>query len=99
MGDTLRWARRVNLARMSPRPELASSRFCLADVGAEYLVYVPVTRSVIVDLGAAPTRLAVQWFHPGTGETRGAGLVEGGASRLFTPPFTGPTVLYLRAVP
>jgi Family of unknown function (DUF6298) len=42
MGDTLRYAARVNMARLVPRDDLASSTYCLADPGTEYLVYVPI---------------------------------------------------------
>jgi hypothetical protein len=41
MGHTLSYARRMNLAQMVPRPELSSTKYCLADSGAEYLVYIP----------------------------------------------------------
>ena len=44
MGVTLRVARELNLAAMTPRNELASSRYCLAGQGKrgmEYVVYVP----------------------------------------------------------
>ena len=41
MGQTLALARSMDLARMVPRGELASSRYCLANVGSEYLVYLP----------------------------------------------------------
>ena len=98
MGDTLRWSRRINLAGMTPRPDLASSRFCLAQPGREYLVYSPFTRSVIVDLSAVETQVVVEWFSPGTGETRLAGTVAGRDSRFLTSPFTGDSVLYLSAV-
>jgi hypothetical protein len=41
MGQTLSYARRMNLAQMVPHPELASTKYCLADPQAEYLVYIP----------------------------------------------------------
>ncbi len=42
MGDTLAYAARVNMANLVPREDLASSTYCLADPGAEYLVYIPI---------------------------------------------------------
>jgi Family of unknown function (DUF6298) len=42
MGDTLRYATRMNLAAMVPRQDLASTTYCLADPGVEYLVYLPI---------------------------------------------------------
>lgn len=41
MGDTLRYAEKMNLAAMAPRGDSCSSTFCLANPGAEYLAYLP----------------------------------------------------------
>ncbi len=41
MGDTRRYADKMNLAAMAPREDLCSSTFCLANPGTEYLVYLP----------------------------------------------------------
>jgi len=41
LGYTRRLANRMNLADTSPRPDLSSTGYCLANPGREYLVYVP----------------------------------------------------------
>ena len=41
MGMTLAYARRMDLSQMRPRGDLASSGYCLANPGSEYLVYLP----------------------------------------------------------
>ena len=41
MGDTLRYAKKMDLAAMVPHEDLCSSTFCLANPGIEYLVYLP----------------------------------------------------------
>ena len=41
MGHTLAYANRMNLATMTPRDNLASSGYCLANPGEEYLIYLP----------------------------------------------------------
>jgi len=41
MGVTLALARRINLAAMTPHNDLASTAYCLAEPGQEYLVYLP----------------------------------------------------------
>ena len=49
LGYALSYANRMNLAAMTPHPELASTGFCLANPssqGAEYLVFVPPYRPI-----------------------------------------------------
>jgi len=41
MGFTRIYADKVNLARMLPRCDLASTEYCLANPGREYLIYLP----------------------------------------------------------
>lgn len=96
MGQTLAYARRMNLAAMVPRPDLASSRYCLADPGSEYLVYLPLPGSVVVDLAGPPGRVQVEWFHPLTGRSVREGTVVTGDVQRFTAPFTDDAVLYLK---
>ena len=42
MGMALSYANRMNLSAIRPRGELASSGYCLANPGEEYLAYVPL---------------------------------------------------------
>ena len=97
MGYTLRYARRMDLAAMAPHGRLASTKFCLANPGREYLVYLPSGGSVTVDLSAAKGALAAEWFSPGTGKARKPTTVQGGAKRTLAAPFTGDAVLYISA--
>ena len=41
MGTTLAYANRMDLSAMRPRGDLATSGYCLANPGKEYLVYLP----------------------------------------------------------
>lgn len=96
MGQTHRFAERMNLAAMTPAPDLASTRYCLADPGKEYLVFLPAGGSVSVDLSAAKGNLGVEWFDPGSDKTVAADpQVTGGTRREFEAPFAGEAVLYL----
>jgi hypothetical protein len=100
MGYTLRFAGRMNLISMTPRSELASSGYCLAENGKEYLVYVPQHADVKVDLSRSTGKLTVEWFNPLTGISERFGAVAGGALRSFTPPFNGDAILYVyRSMP
>ncbi len=42
MGDTRAYANRINLAAMVPRNDVSSTTYCLASLGEEYIVYLPV---------------------------------------------------------
>jgi hypothetical protein len=98
MGQTLAFARRMNLAALVPRGDLTSTGYCLAGGrgdGAEYLVYLPEGGEATVHL-LAPGRFAVEWSEPSTGRTVDGGVVPGGGRRVFRSPLREDAVLYLR---
>ena len=95
LGHTLRYAGRVDLARAVPRAGLASTGYCLADAGQEYLVYLPEAGRVTVDLSACSDSLKVEWFNPSDGEVRAGHIAAGGGTRVFVPPFPSDSLLYL----
>ncbi|MCW5978728.1 MAG: hypothetical protein KIT09_11655 [Bryobacteraceae bacterium] len=97
LGYTLEYARRLDLAATAPRGELASSGYCLANPGRQYLVYAPKGGTVGVDLAAASGEIEVEWFDPSAGKKHAAPAAQGGAKREFTAPFEGAAVLYLAA--
>ncbi len=96
MGYTLNYAKRMDLASMVPHSDLASTKYCLAAPGAEYLVYLPDGGEVTVDLSAASGTLDVEWFNPSTGETESAEAISG-KKHKFTAPFSGDAVLYIKS--
>ena len=95
LGHARRLANRLDLAAMTPRDDLASTKYCLADPGHAYVVYIPSGGKVKVSLGGVANRFAVEWIHPSTGKAVAADAVTGGADRQFTAPFDGDAVLYL----
>ena len=99
MGHARRYAERIDLAASRPAGELASTRYCLAVPGREYLVYLPDGGAVTVDLSAAKGKLSVEWMHPITGKITPGEAVEGGGKRTLKAPFAGDAVLFVRAVP
>jgi hypothetical protein len=99
MGRTRRWANRIGLAAMRPVPEAASTGYCLANAGREYLVYMPSGGAVEVDLSAAPGEFDVEWYDPVSDTMIGRGRVSGGARRTLDPPAAGARVLYLSVLP
>jgi hypothetical protein len=88
MGHARRLAVRVNLAAMTPHDELASTKYCLANPGADYIVYLPKGGAVTVDLTAASGPLAVEWITAVTGGVTSGGTVASGSQREFKAPFT-----------
>ena len=96
MGHAVRLAGRMDLACMRPRCELASTGYCLANPGREYLVYLPEGGEVTVDLSDAGGEVSVEWSRPSDGSTE-LGTVPGGAERDLPAPLTGDAVLYATA--
>jgi hypothetical protein len=97
MGHTLHYAKRMNLAASQPRPDLASTGFCLAVPGFEYLVYQPGSGPFSLDLTASGRAFRVEWFEPSSGR-RWFDEVGGGAHQTLTPPVGAPVVAYVRAM-
>jgi len=96
LGHTRSYARRMNLADCVPCPKLASTGFCLANIGVEYLVYAPDGGSFTVDLGDIETSYVTEWFDPETGTEQPGQIVRGGEIRSFSVPFDNDAVLYLK---
>jgi len=95
MGQTRRYAERINLAAMMPSKDIASTTYCLANPGREYLVYLPTGGTVTMDLSMAKHALSVEWFEPSSETAIASGTIEGGGQRTLTSPFSGDAVLYL----
>ncbi|HYG20194.1 MAG TPA: DUF6298 domain-containing protein [Ohtaekwangia sp.] len=96
MGYTRRYALRVDLVHMIPRPELSSSGYCLANEGKSYLVYLPEGGRAILDLSKAKGEFALEWFIPATNTTVKSPLPMDGGGRInVEPPTSLDAVLYL----
>jgi hypothetical protein len=97
MGQTLRLAERMDLRRAVPHGELASSGYCLADPGREYVVYLPEGGEVTVDLTAERATMRAEWLRPDGGEGVAGAEVPGDGKRTLRAPFDGGAVLHLQA--
>jgi hypothetical protein len=93
MGHALAHSRRMKLDRATPRSNLSTTGYCLADVGATYLVFSPEGGEFKVNL--SEDEFSVEWHNPLTGKQVTGGTVEGGARHSFLAPFRGPAVLFL----
>jgi hypothetical protein len=97
MGYALTYADKINLAAMTPRSDLSSTTYCLAEPGNEYLVYQPKAGEAFsVELKAGTYRF--EWFDIIKGATASSGNVQAaGGGQQFKNPFEGDAVLYLKA--
>jgi hypothetical protein len=100
MGDTLRFAERMQLIQMEPRGDLSSTGYALANPGKEYLVLEPSETAAPFTVTLAAGTYTVQWCSVDSRETVEAGkvTVDRPAPMRFSAPFeaAGPAVLYLK---
>ena len=100
MGDTLRFAGRVNLIEMQPREDLTSTGYVLANPGQEYLVLQPSAAADPFTVVLEPGTYAAEWFSLQSRETTPAEArtVESSTAIELRPPTAapGPAVLYLK---
>lgn len=88
-------AKFLSLAAMSPSVSISSTKYALANPGAEYLIYQPNSGSFTVDMQSG--RYWYEWFEPQRVSVAGTGFYDASSgNNLFTPPFSGDAVLYLR---
>ena len=102
MGDTLRYATRMNLIAMQPHGELSSTGYALASPGEEYLVLDPNDTPDSFAVHLDPGTYTTEWFFIDRRDMIDDEkiTVEGPGSMSFIPPSgtPGPTVLYVRTV-
>ena len=97
LGAARRMAERVNLAALTPQPKLASTDYCLAAAGVEYLVFQPKPgEDFTVTLPAGSWK--GEWLDPQSGKSEPVKLDATRAGpRRFRANFDGIAVLHLRA--
>jgi hypothetical protein len=96
MGAARACGQRMDLAAMRPADASASTGFCLANPGKEYLVFEPGSaKSLTIDLADAPGSFSAEWRPAARGTWLAAPKVEGGAVRTLAAPFPGASVLHL----
>ena len=101
MGYIRRYTERISLATTAPRGDIASTGHALVSSDAahpEILVYAPSGGNFSVNLTGIDGSLAVEWMNPATGARIANNPVKSGEKLVFTPPFDGDAVLYLRRI-
>lgn len=97
MGHARKIAQRVNLAALRPHGELASTKYCLASAGREYLVYQPKSNEPF-SLKIAAGNFNYEWYKTANGDAGADGeITTGGGEQQFKAPFEGEAVLHLKA--
>lgn len=98
MGDVLSWSKRVNLVKMLPRPDLSSTKYCLADPGSEYLIFFPPGEST-ASLQLVPGQYSVVWFDTlKRKETTGQTLTASSGETKISVPAAGEWLLHLKVL-
>lgn len=102
MGDTLRYAEKMNLIDMEPRTELSSTGFVLASPGEKYLILQPADSADPFTVKVEPGTYAVEWFNVNSRQSKRDGnvTVDSVGDPAFMSPFEagGPAVLYLKRI-
>jgi hypothetical protein len=98
MGDTRRFAERIDLVATEPRLDVASTRFALVNPGQEYLVLEPTGSVDEFTVDVRKGDYLVEWFGVSSRQTRDGGTVQIGEDQTidFVSPLRDePSVLYL----
>ena len=87
---------RMDLASALPRGGLASTKFCLANPGREYLVYNPAADGGSITVKLEAGKYKYEWMNPDNGKVVSKGTVDAEeGDRGFKAPFKGDAVLYV----
>ena len=99
MGQALLLSRRVDLATLAPHGNLASTKYCLAKPGGEYLVYLPANGTKLT-LTLPAGAFTSKWIDLATGkETEPEPFTHSAGARAFTAPFRGEALLHVQRAP
>jgi Family of unknown function (DUF6298) len=94
LGDTRRYAERIQLRYAVPSSSLCSTGRCLAIPGIQYLVFQPSSGSFSLTMVAGS--YSYEWFDAGNRTVAETGSIDvASGPRTFTPPFSGQAVLLL----
>ncbi|HOA53973.1 MAG TPA: hypothetical protein PKI05_17095, partial [Thermogutta sp.] len=98
MGDVRKWSQRVDLTSMTPRPDLASTKYCLANPGKEYLVFFP-EKTDGTEIQLVPGRYELRWFDTRARQEQPNGTLATSKESMFVKvPADGEWLLHVKAV-
>ena len=95
VGQTVEYAKKMDLKNVSPRDDLASTGFCLAKPGYQYVVYQPGGAPFTASGLRGGTSYCYEWYNTEQHKVVSSGRVRpSGSKESFTPANKG-FVLYL----
>ena len=98
MGRAVALTGDLDFTRATPRGDLASTGFVLADPGRAMLVYNPYPGRSVVDLTGMSGDVMVTWIHPERADEDVYGPpIKGGAITQMVPPGPGHWLIHLEA--
>lgn len=86
----------ADLARMQPRPDLASTGFCLANEGIDYVIYCPRQEGIRIRELKAGRRYQCEWFDSLRSKVEEAKLITAESSTLSLQAPGAGAVLFLK---
>ena len=96
MGFARLLADRIDLASLTPQADLASTKYCLANPGREYLVYQPQRGARSLSVRLESGTYAIEWTDITSGRTAKADDLRAAAgNNTLESPFDGPSMLHL----
>ena len=102
MGDTLRFAGRLNLINMHPLPDVSSTGYALANPGNEYLVLQPSETADQFTIALTTGRYAAEWHSLVSRDTvPGTSLMVSDDTKISIDApsaITSPAVVHLRRI-
>ena len=90
-------AAKMDMSTMKPDSGITSTKFCLANPGQEYLLYVPKEKTEL-DLTGVKGRFRAEWTHPTEGFVMKDHDYEGGKKQLLWCPFYGDAIVHLKRI-
>ncbi len=94
------YAERMNLAAMKPRSDLASTKYCLAQPGVEYLVYKPAGDETSITVKLKADTYKYEWFDPEQGKVVSTDTIRAkDGEQTLRAPLQGDAVLYIAHSP
>jgi hypothetical protein len=97
MGQVRSFASKIDLAHMTPAPELCGTGYLLAARGREYLAYQDGSLGEFsIDLKNAGGVYEVLWYDPTKSQVVPDKPITGGDRCILTTPFPGPAAVHLK---